>query len=557
MTDADYKKYCCKSTTGRATWNGSNNMCCRAASAECCDVNQAYCTCPQKYARYSSGYWGRTKNAYTSEAAEGCCTGPSRITGSDWVAGCCSVKYYASGNGSNEGKDCCRILYNNATARNSVFSVGAGCCSILGVNSETGKDSTGAYYPECQLTCFKESIYSTSTKYTPSSVAKDCCAGSGKGLVQTASNWQKYCCGMINSEHSWSFPMSGSNGSCCEKRKTSNTGVYVYDPYYIDHACPAGGEKNACSAYGYAAFGFVCQNDDKCSAWKSFPNDVSLSDSEKQSCCYGSDHPQCKPSCEVAGAWGEMNCWRSGENFICEAKGYSPAGAFPLFVNGGQYSYGFPTNSPTSYAAQQSRAIPKDYTSVPVGVFYPSNNAPTGTVSASGLNTCYGFTAKFSVSNSCVLSGSITSNSQGDGCKKACTNTSSFTLNCSGTYTNNSAYYPNILGTFVHCQATGCPSVENSYTPYVGKSVWGAVFYTKSELSNGSYLYESGSYALTDGDTQDWDWRGTWNGAAIQKCQIVQGNKGSGQTLKTVQADCDGGPCTNGKTPNHCSISYP
>ena len=285
---SDFASYCCKDSSGNAKAGGQNAVCCSGTGNDfCCNQSVNHCTCSQKYARYSSGYWGRTKNAYTSAAAEGCCTGPSRITGSDWVAGCCSEKYYASGKGSNEGKDCCRILYNNSTIRNKVFSVGGGCCDILGVNSETGKDSTGTYYPECQLTCFKESTYSTSTKYTPSSVAKDCCAGSGKGLVQTASNWQKYCCGMTDSTHSWSFPTTSSDKRCCDKRYSSRTGVYAYDPYYMDNACPAGDNKNKCASYGYAPFGFYCGNENKCLAWQSYPSDANLTDTEKANCCNG------------------------------------------------------------------------------------------------------------------------------------------------------------------------------------------------------------------------------------------------------------------------------
>ena len=81
MSSNDYTSYCCKATTGKATWNGSNNICCRAASAECCDVNQAYCTCTNGANEKDKANW-KAK----------CCgsTKPSGMSDSDYLNYCCN-----------------------------------------------------------------------------------------------------------------------------------------------------------------------------------------------------------------------------------------------------------------------------------------------------------------------------------------------------------------------------------------------------------------------------------------------------------------------------------
>ncbi|MBR3646100.1 MAG: hypothetical protein IKN54_06745, partial [Lachnospiraceae bacterium] len=309
--------HCCSSSTNTTQYSDNwKDGCCNKSSyrdeSNCCQW------------RYDHNIW--------TNGTDTCC---NYVTGDAWVNGCCSVNAMNTRRDftNNDYKNCCKKLWNSG--EKTYFIPDDYCCKSLGVNSKTGKDGSGNYYENCHLPCTDDSIFSTNSTYSPNATAKGCCAN-GNG-VASGDNWAKYCCGMTDSEHSWSFPITSSDQRCCDKRKVLGTGVYAYDPYYMSNSCPAGGEKNKCAAYGYADFGFVCLPDDKCSAWKAFPSDVNLSDSEKAACCetwgnnppdnfkdaccavsdYASNHSSLCTNCTSTDSDGHYTMYNQGNTSCC------------------------------------------------------------------------------------------------------------------------------------------------------------------------------------------------------------------------------------------------
>ena len=298
-----YQNQCRCTGNGTAYNIGNVTRCCSGTGNDwCCNQNKSYCNCAQKYAKSAnpaqSSYWGRTRGAYTSTSTESCCTGSGRITGADWLAGCCSGTYLYSASGSRTGSEtngefaqCCVNLYQT-NLRGTYFYAGSDCCNAVGDNG------TGTAFPECR-NCALSSLYSSgytnveTNNYT--SAAYNCCQ-TNSGLVSNSSNWANYCCLITVPQQNgkyraWAF---NSYPACCDKRRSSS-GVYAYTPAYYgssDATCLAGGRDSQCSTWQYNGnYGYYCGTQSACNAWRY--KGATVTAAQQKACCdmWGSNPP--------------------------------------------------------------------------------------------------------------------------------------------------------------------------------------------------------------------------------------------------------------------------
>ena len=306
---SSYNAQCtCANNFGKLTNGNYDSRCCSNSSSDlsdyCCDAGKTnQCSCSKRLSKSMSlnvtigagyGSYGSSgqnccttlrssnpSNNYVqtqccasyinSSWASQCCSNTSvTLSDSNWNTYCCSMDSLNSAPTTTAKQNCCKKIYNNKPSGwGNLFTPDSGCCSILGVSSSTGKDSSGTSYSGCQDPCYNSGTYGSSSGgiYYRSSYgnAKECC--DYKYGLASGSAWSGYCCGMRESSDSFTYSITSSNTTCCSKRKTSS-GVYYYVPSYASSTCPMGGTAYKCSDYYYSTKGFYCGSSDQCKAWR-------------------------------------------------------------------------------------------------------------------------------------------------------------------------------------------------------------------------------------------------------------------------------------------------